>query len=136
MWKRVWKMRLLRLALVCAVAFGLSFSEPVSRGVDNLWRRAGERNFRIPSGSRWWTFRAADRTDRVPGWTCAEDDRNFYLRVDTGIRRLPREGLSPLADPCDPGEDPDTLVPDDALVVGSARSDSAEAKSFNDSAVP
>lgn len=109
-------MRLLRIAVACLAVLWATSLKPVARCIDNAWRRATERHYRIPDGSRWWTFRAADRTDRDPGWTCAEDATRFFLRTDTGIRATLRSGLPPLADPCAPQEDPDTILPDDAMI--------------------
>ena len=126
MWKKLWKMRLLRIAVACVLVFWLSFQAPCAHLADNAWRKATDRNYAIPKGSSWWTFRAADRTDRKPGWTCAEDDRFFFARTDTGIRVLPRASLAPLADPCAVEEDADTILPEDALITGESAAAQAD----------
>jgi len=125
---RLWHKRLLRIAVVCLALAFLPSIPPLARTLDNLWRRASEPRFVLPPGARLWNFQAVDRTDRSPGWTCAEDDLRFYFRADTGIRTLWKTDLPVWADPCTPIEDPDTLLPDEALLPlrGLGDTDSAE----------
>ena len=134
--RRIWHKRLLRIALVCLALAFLPAIPPVARTLDNLWRRVTEPRFALPQGARLWKFRAMDRTDRSPGWTCAEDDLHYFFRADTGVRTLRKRDLSSLADPCALPEDPDTLLPDDALLPLEADTNEDSAESRPDSVRP
>ena len=133
---RLWHKRILRIAVVCLALAFLPGIPPVARTLDNLWLRASERCYALPEGARLWEFRAVDRADRSPGWTCGEDDLRFFVRVDTGILRLWKKDISPLADPCTPPEDPDTLIPEEAMLPLKVDSNQNSVDSGDDSLRP